>query len=278
MPLLIASLSQIVYWEWPGTEHEAGVESVQFYVEGDGEEHREGSGEGRAENSFPPLLLLIFGAFGVIIIVRFIWMLVLALRALGLTIRTAGSLREVASPRADGTLVVPSKKPEAFVVGVAPPMLFVSEGLLEMPKSVIQAVLEHEQAHIRRWDGLRYYLILLGCAFHLPGIAGRLKQRAHQVQELAADAEAATAVGDTSVVADALVQCAQFHKSQPAPHLAFGGGDLRERVQTLLGEHRTVDQPRPWFIALIAAAVVYLSALYAEPVHHLIESLFSYSP
>lgn len=221
---------------------------------------------------------MIFVLLGCVIIGRFLLMLMRTLRAIKTSMATSGTLRDLALVHPDGTLVLPTPNPEAFVLGILQPKLFVSKGLLAMPKAVVQAVLAHERAHIRRLDPLRHLLVLITCTFHLPGIAAHLQKRMQQVQELAADADAAQALGDATCVAEALVSCARFHHHHTAPHLAFGGGDLEERVHTLVAEHRTLDQPRPWLISLLACLAACTAVRYAEPAHHIIESLLRFPP
>lgn len=98
-----------------------------------------------------------------------------------------------------------------------------------------------------------------------------------QAQELAADADAAKVLGDATDVAEALVRCARFHHDRFSSRLAFGGGDIEERVRTLLAGRRTLDQPRAWLVGLLACVAVYATARYAEPAHHLIETLLTFS-
>lgn len=145
-----------------------------------------------------------------------------------------------------------------------------------MPDAIVQAVLAHERVHIRRFDPLRHLLALQACTFHLPGIAAHLQRRLQQAQELAADADAAQALGDATYIAEALVRCARFHHDHDSPRLAFGGGDIEECVRTLLAGRRTLDQPRPWLVSLPACMAVYAAVRYAEPAHHLIETLLTF--
>lgn len=223
---------------------------------------------GGKEINFSPVMFVICILSACALISRFIVMLMRTIRAIKTSIETERLMRDVATVNSNGILVLPTKKPEAFVVGIIQPKLFASEGLLRMPKTITQAVLAHEYAHIRRLDPLRHLLVLLACTFHLPGIATHLQKRTQQVQELSADADAAAALGDSTYVAEALVVCARFHHDHNTPHLAFGGGDLEERVRTLIDGHRTFDHPQPWLVILMACIVVYIAVRYSEFAHH----------
>ncbi len=339
LPITFASLSQLLYWEWPGGEHteqaasrklpgirsgaaSSGVWSIKPEVSGlkttahtwgkEGREHarrqeaghewheqhehhrepsqansgpinREHTREyvreytGVREAGFPQAMRVTFVLLGGILISRFVLMLRRMLLAIKTSIVTSRSLRDLASAHPDGILVLPTLKPEAFVLGAIQPRLFVSQGLLAMPQVIVRAVLAHERAHIRRLDPLRHLLVLMACTFHLPGISAYLQRRMQQAQELAADADAAHTLGDATGVAEALVCCARFRHDNGSPRLAFGGGDIEERVRTLLAERRTLDQPRPWLVGLLACIVVYAAVCYAEPAHHIIETLLTVS-
>ena len=56
-------------------------------------------------------------------------------------------------------------------------------------------------------------------------------------------------------VAEALLSCARSRQRHDAPHLAFGGGDLEERVHALLSGRRTLDQPLPALVCATAVAL-----------------------
>ncbi len=339
LPIAVASLSQLLYWEWPGGEHteqaasgklpslrsgavSSGARPTKPRISGlntaahawgrEGREHarrREAGHEwheqhehprepskthsesvnrehvreyareyaGKGEAGFPQAMLVMCVLLGGVLISRFVLMLRRMLLAIKTSMATSRSLRDLASAHPDGILVLPTPKPEAFVLGTIQPKLFASQGLLAMPQVIVRAVLAHERAHIRRLDPLRHLLVLMACTFHLPGISAYLQRRMQQAQELAADADAAHTLGDATGVAEALVCCARFRHDNGSPRLAFGGGDIEERVRTLLAERRTLDQPRPWLVGLLACMLVYVAVRYAEPAHHIIETLLTVS-
>ncbi len=295
LPIAVAGASAAAYAEWPGGNP---MERLGFWElserelaerAGHGERgHPEGRGHDDAEHgdagaegghaattsAFAGQAMLAFLAFmGAALIGRMLLMLGRVLQAVGTSIATSRRLREVANLNADGAWVLPTDAPEAFVLGLLQPRLFVSQGLLRLPDATVAAVMAHERAHMRRFDPLRHLIALLACTFHLPGISKRLRQRAQQSQELAADAMAARSMGDSICIADALVNCARFHVRYAAPHLAFGGGDLEERVRALLSTHRTIDQPLPWMVCAAALAALVLAVRCAEPAHHFVEAL-----
>ncbi len=173
-----------------------------------GEHHREPSkwsiyreSAGERQTLVLQVIPVIFALLGCVLIGRFFLMLTRALRTIKTSMATARSLRELASDHPECVLALPNPKPEAFVMGMTRPQLFASQGLLAMPDAIVQAVLAHERAHIRRFDPLRHLLALQACTFHLPGIAAHLQRRLQQAQELAADADAAQALGDATYVA-----------------------------------------------------------------------------
>ncbi len=296
LPIAVAGASAAAYAEWPGGNP---IERLGFWElserelaeraghgdgghpEGRGHDDAEHGGDAGAEgeaaettSAFAGPAMLAFLAFmGAALIGRMLLMLGRVLQAVGTSIATSRRLREVASLNGEGAWVLPTAAPEAFVLGLLQPRLFVSQGLLRLPDATVAAVMAHERAHIRRFDPLRHLIALLACTFHLPGISKRLQQRAQRSQELAADAMAAQSMGDSICIADALVNCARFHVRYAAPHLAFGGGDLEERVRALLSTHRTIDQPLPWMVCVAALAALVLAVRCAEPAHHFVEAL-----
>ena len=279
LPLAVAGISVLAYMEWPGNIHgdHAWVETAPEPVGTEGREHDDAE-HSRPQDTpvFAQTVFVAFVLLGTFLVARLILMLFRVGRAIRTSVATASHLSEVATPGPSDTLVLPSDRPEAFVLGVVKPKLFVSRGLLSMPAETVNAVLAHERAHIRRLDPLRHLLVLVACIFHLPGVAKRLQQRTQQTQELSADAHAAAVLGDPTSVAEALVRCTRFHSRHSAPHLAFGGGDIEERVRTLLAGQRTMDHPRPWLVALLGVASVFLAVRYAGPAHHVVEILTAF--
>ena len=173
-----------------------------------------------------------------------------------------------------GLRVLPFDEPQAFVLGLWRPLLFVTRGLVSgAHREHLEPVLAHERAHLRRRDSLRRLVSSLSLAFHLPGIAGWLERQLVRAHELAADAEAAAAVQSPERVAHALVQLTRVQRRAPAAALAFEGADVEARVTCLLDPRPRRDQPRAWVIFFIAVIALVLLGAGADFVHHGLETL-----
>jgi Zn-dependent protease with chaperone function len=192
-------------------------------------------------------------------------------RGIWRSITTERALCEAATPDASGVRVLPTENPEAFVLGLIRPKLFVSRGLLSMSDEVREVVLAHERAHVQRRDPLRHLVASAVLGFHLPWLAGVLRRRLHTAAESAADARAADALGDSARVADVIVRLARVHRAHPVHGLGFAGGNIEARVHRLLGR-RGRDGFRPSTVTLLAAATALGTLALAEPLHHAIET------
>ncbi|MGO4552145.1 M56 family metallopeptidase [Lysobacter sp. 2RAF19] len=109
---------------------------------------------------------------------------------------------------------------------------------LRMPPDLVEALLAHELAHVRRHD---YLVNLLQRAaeallfFH--PVTWWLSHRIRVERELVADAIAAQVIGDGRRLAVALATLSDLQRTRPAlPHLAHAahGGHLMSRIQQLL--------------------------------------------
>ena len=129
---------------------------------------------------------------------------------------------------------------------------------------MVEALLAHELAHIRRldwlWNGLQCTIEAL--LFFHPAV-WLLGRRVRQERESACDDLAATLCGDPVVVAEALAALATLAVPRPLPRLvlAAGGGALLQRVDRLVGA------PAPaglrWSTTAGAAAVLLAGGLLA---------------
>jgi Zn-dependent protease with chaperone function len=178
--------------------------------------------------------------------------------------------------------VLPFDEPQAFVLGAFAPQVFVTRGLVSAAhREHLEAVLAHELAHVRRRDPLRRVLATLALSLHLPGVARAIEQRLARAHEMAADAEAARALGSPCRVAEALVQLTRAHAARPAlaaapllgsaGAMAFGGSDLEARVLTLLDERPRQDRPQLATLLAAAAALFVATSAGADHVHHGVE-------
>jgi Zn-dependent protease with chaperone function len=193
----------------------------------------------------------------------------------------AGIARISSTGETPALQVLPFDEPQAFVIGLWRPALFVTRGLMsDAHREHLEPVLAHERAHLRRRDPLRRLVSSIALAFHLPGVAGWLERRLGRAHELAADAEAAAEIESPERVARALVELARRRRRGPAPALAFHAFDasgaseaseLRARVTSLLDARPRRNQPRPALIAVTAVVALALLGAGADLVHHGVE-------
>lgn len=132
--------------------------------------------------------------------------------------------------------------------GFLRPMVLVPASLLaRMPVDMLEALLAHELAHIRRHDYLANLLQRAAEAllFHHP-VAWWLSHRIRQEREQAADMLAASVTGEPRRLALALYELDRFSSERidsPIPTLAQAahGGHLMSRIQSLLRTERRVS-------------------------------------
>jgi len=181
-----------------------------------------------------------------------------------------------AAPKAFmGCLVLPIEEPQAYVLGILKPRVYVSQGLLEQAnEDDLASVLAHERAHAARRDPLRRLIASLGLVLHLPGIAHLLGRLLTRTQEMAADADAARVVGDRVRVAESLVRFARLRGPSRAVAVEFGSGDLEARVKELLDTHqRRGGWPSAAVLVGCSAALCLLALFAAHGLHYLAQAL-----
>ena len=181
-----------------------------------------------------------------------------------------------AAPKAFmGCLVLPIEEPQAYVLGILKPRVYLSQGLLEQAnEDDLASVLAHERAHAARRDPLRRLIASLGLVLHLPGIAHLLDRLLTRTQEMAADADAARVVGDRVRVAESLVRFARLRRPSRAVAVEFGSGDLEARVKELLDTHqRRGGRPSAAELISCSAALCLFALFAAHGLHYLAQAL-----
>jgi len=176
-----------------------------------------------------------------------------------------------------GCRVLPVEEPQAFVLGMLKPRVYLSQGLLTtLHPDDLRLVLAHEKAHARRRDPLRRFVAAVGLLFHLPGIAAMLNRRLTRSQEMTADAEAVPKMEERPRLAEALVRFARLRVS-PATiaRMEFLNGDLEARVQELLDSSPRTNAPSTSVIISGFIALCVLSFFAAHLLHHLSISLLN---
>jgi Zn-dependent protease with chaperone function len=222
------------------------------------------------DSSPPSLILLLSIAILMARVLTYgIQTIVVILRAVRLSLVLSGSSDKAFM----GCLVLPVEEPQAYVMGILKPRVYISQGLLKQTnEGDLAPVLAHEHAHVARRDPLRRLIASVGLVMHLPGIAHLLNRLLTRTQEMAADADAARTVGDRVRVAEAIVRFARLQGPVRAAAMEFGSGDLEARVRELLDPHQRRGPSR---VALVgcSAALVLLAFFAAHGLHYLMQAL-----
>lgn len=148
--------------------------------------------------------------------------------------------------------------PSPFVLGIFRPVIYLPSGLSEGERDYI---LLHERTHIRRFDHVTRALAWLAVAVHwfnpLVWLAFRLAGRD---MEMSCDEAVLRKMG-REIRADYSASLLRLSVGGrlPAGPLAFGGGELKGRIQNVLGWKK----PAFWAAALALIAVVCVGAALA---------------
>lgn len=172
-----------------------------------------------------------------------------------------------------GVGLVASPRPFALAVGWLRPRVLVSTALFEhLPERQVQVVLAHERAHAARRDALAVAAARVLAWAHLPSVRRRIVADLTLACEEACDEAAARECGDPLLVAETIVAAerAAGAVAPASPALAFGGGEVEARVESLLAPPATGAVPRRLGWVLLAAAAALGAA--APRVHHWTET------
>ncbi|MFL5250933.1 MAG: M56 family metallopeptidase [Myxococcales bacterium] len=174
--------------------------------------------------------------------------------------------------------LVPGAPRLCHATGVLRPRILLSRGLLQsIGHTEVRGAVAHERAHLLRRDPLANLLLSAAGLFVPPPLAARFQQEYRIAAEEACDADAAEAMGDPALVADALLQvaAAQHAVSFGDAVPAFGELALEARIARLLARERPVARPARALV-LTAAAVCGIGAAAmtsALPVHDAVETV-----
>jgi Zn-dependent protease with chaperone function len=165
--------------------------------------------------------------------------------------------------------------PMALTVGLLRPRVLISDALREqLPEKLLEAVIAHERAHERRRDVAKRALASVLARLHTPATRRLLLEDLVVATELAADAEAARAVGSSLRVADAILAVehltAGVRPNQLA--LAFGEASVGARIEALLAP--AITPRRRHRVAWVAGTLSIVTVL-ALPLHHAVETLLT---
>lgn len=143
-----------------------------------------------------------------------------------------------------------------------PVVLLPTALLTRMPTDLIEALLAHELAHIRRHDYLVNLLqgVVEALLFYHP-VTWWLSRRIRIEREHIADHIAAQVTGEPRRLALALSELSDFNRAHPTPHLvqAAHGGHLMSRIEQLVRPGRRVASGRVAFplVGLAAACIAF---------------------
>lgn len=178
----------------------------------------------------------------------------------------------------DGVRVVHCERPIAAATAIGTEVI-VSTSLVEgLEPSLLQAVVAHERAHVRRRDPWRRMCAMLFSAGHLPPVRESLLSDLELACEQASDETAALQIGDRIQMAQALLAVARLlpgdlQRATPVA-VGFGGSSISARVDALLAppmrEGQTVTE-----ILWLSVAVLGCAAS-AGPGHHLVEHFIAF--
>lgn len=160
-----------------------------------------------------------------------------------------------------------------FTVGWWRPVVLMPAALLTgLPAPLLEALLVHELAHVRRWDYLANLLqrVVEALLFFHP-VVWWLSRRLRAERELVADALAAQQLPSARPLALALQALAEMPSesaSRPEPSLAIAaaGGDLLQRVRALMQRPAPARSPSSQLLsALLLLGLLALTLLLVPP-------------
>lgn len=174
-----------------------------------------------------------------------------------------------------GIYVAESERLFAVTAGLVRRRIVISERLQQClsPKQ-FAAVIAHERAHCRRFDGMSMFILRLAAGCHLPGIGRRLADELRLASEQCCDQAAA---GDDHLTVAETILAVERHRQQP---LAVAGVErfctpnIEQRIQALLRK----EWRRPNWIVIAAGAVaaIVMVAANLHTLHHLTEHAFAW--
>jgi Zn-dependent protease with chaperone function len=151
--------------------------------------------------------------------------------------------------------------------GLWHPLVLVPAGLLtRMPPDLLEALLAHELAHLKRWDYLANLVqsAVEALLFYHPAVWWISKQIRIEREQIADDL-AAAATGEPRRLAVALQELDRFQVSRLRLAQAAHGGHLLSRIQRLVKPQRPVASRKGAFL-LLSLAIACLICLALGPV------------
>jgi Zn-dependent protease with chaperone function len=172
-----------------------------------------------------------------------------------------------------------SRRVFAFTAGLLRPRIYVSSRLAqELSDDEYRAVLEHENGHRLRRDGLRRLSAQILSEAHFPQVRRALMLELGLAIEQSCDEHAAQAIGDRLTVAQAIVKLSRMARI-PRIHAnacqAFNASDCERRVTGLLNPPIPRRHLHSFLGFVLILALCISGAVTADFWHHSVESMLS---
>jgi len=192
----------------------------------------------------------------------------------------AGLARARSFELPSGVGVVQSSRAFALTVGWFRPSVLVSTALVErLTPAQLEIVVAHERAHADRRDALAVTAARVLTLAHVPSVRRQIIADLTLACEQACDEAAARECGDRVLVAETIVaaeRAAASNAPSPVAGLAFSGGEVANRVESLLEAPAEGAAPRHLRWILLAAGAALAAA--APHVHHWTETVLDVLP
>lgn len=173
-----------------------------------------------------------------------------------------------------GVWVAQTNQPLAVTVGLIHPRIFISTRVQEVTTAdQYRTVLAHEQAHVRRRDGLMKLLVQFGASFQFKGPRKLLLEELEVAAEQACDEAAAHVLGDRLLVAETILKMRRELNSAPAATMGFSASALERRVQGMLDGH--AQAPPNSTFSLFGMGLLATIVISYDELHHAAEALLS---
>lgn len=171
--------------------------------------------------------------------------------------------------------LVPLREPQAFVLGLINPKIYLSRALFEkFDKNSLKAIIAHERTHVLRRDPLRRLLASLALIFHLPPVSSKINGQLALIQELIAD-NAAAQTSCRLNLAEILVGFARMRVTRTAAAFEFGNRNIEIRVRRLLDAGENSAKISLAAFAFFGFALLTGAIVFSRQMHLLYELILS---
>lgn len=210
-----------------------------------------------------------------------VWPFVRAAGPLRRLKRAAEGLRRAGTDDAHyGAVIVDDPRPLAFSLGLLTPRVFISEGLKSrLREDELAAVIHHEKGHAQRRDGFWQLIGEVLSIGHSRQTTKLLLNDLNLAAEETCDRYAAQKAGGPLNVAATILKIERLYGDHPplAPAGAYGmtGSSVPARVEALIAAREERDGEIAVTALAGGAGLALAVFMTAEPLHHLIESLFN---